>query len=63
MLGAGGATIFEQADLDADVLAEQLASAIGEPKRLALAAKKAKKTGKPDATRALADMLEHLIAQ
>lgn len=58
MAAEGGAVLFNQSALTSDVLADELSSAIGDPKRLALAAKNAKKTGKPDATQKLADMLE-----
>ncbi|MEM9279117.1 MAG: undecaprenyldiphospho-muramoylpentapeptide beta-N-acetylglucosaminyltransferase [Pseudomonadota bacterium] len=57
----GGAVIFHQSALTPDVLSDELSSAMSEPKRLALAAKNAKKTGKPDAAHVLADMLEALI--
>ncbi len=63
MASEGGAVLFKQSALTPQVLADELASAINEPKRLALAAKNAKKTGKPDATAILADMLEALTAQ
>jgi len=58
----GGAVIFKQSALTAEVLADELAKAINEPKRLALAAKNAKKAGKPEAASTLADMLEALAA-
>lgn len=58
----GGAVIFQQSVLTADVLADELTKAMRDPKKLALAAKNAKKTGKPDATLILADMLEALAA-
>ena len=56
----GGAILFEQSVLTPELLADELTTAISNPKKLALAAKNAKKTGKPDATRILADMLEQL---
>lgn len=58
----GGATIFKQAALTPQVLADELAAAIRDPKKLALAAKNAKKTGRPDAAKVLADILEDLAA-
>ncbi|MGI9352274.1 MAG: undecaprenyldiphospho-muramoylpentapeptide beta-N-acetylglucosaminyltransferase [Rhizobiaceae bacterium] len=58
----GGAVIFKQSVLTAKVLADELSSAIDEPKRLALAAKNAKKTGRPDAAKVLGDMLEALAS-
>lgn len=63
MRAAGGAKIFPQASLTPDLLAKELLCAMQEPKRLALAAKNAKKTGKPGATTQLADMLETLAAR
>lgn len=59
---AGGATLFNQSALTPKLLADELSRAIADPKKLALAAKNAKKTGKPDATKALANMLEALAA-
>jgi len=59
----GGATLFQQSALTAQVMADELVAAISNPKKLALAAKNAKKTGRPDAAKALADMLEELAAQ
>lgn len=56
----GGAWLFEQSALSAKVLADELSRAIQDPKKLALAAENAKKTGKPDATKVLANMLEAL---
>ena len=56
----GGATLFNQSALTPKLLADELSRAIANPKKLALAAKNAKKTGKPDATKALANMLEAL---
>lgn len=57
---AGGALIFKQSALAPKVLADELSRAIANPKKLALMAKKAKKTGKPDAAKVLANMLEAL---
>ncbi|MEM7069277.1 MAG: undecaprenyldiphospho-muramoylpentapeptide beta-N-acetylglucosaminyltransferase [Pseudomonadota bacterium] len=62
MAAEGGAQIYQQAVLSPQILAEELRKAIDEPKRLALAAKNAKKTGKPEAAGQLADMLEVLAA-
>ncbi len=61
MAKAGGAEIVAQAELTADKLATLLKSAMDEPKRLALAAEKAKKTGKPQAAAELADCVEQII--
>lgn len=54
----GGASLFDQSTLTPKLLADELSRAIANPKKLALAAKNAKKTGKPDATKALANILE-----
>ncbi|MEM7289031.1 MAG: undecaprenyldiphospho-muramoylpentapeptide beta-N-acetylglucosaminyltransferase [Pseudomonadota bacterium] len=59
----GGATIFKQSVLSPQILAEEITNAVREPKKLALAAKNAKKTGKPNATMVLADMLEELASK
>ncbi|MEL7428882.1 MAG: undecaprenyldiphospho-muramoylpentapeptide beta-N-acetylglucosaminyltransferase [Pseudomonadota bacterium] len=59
----GGATLFNQSALVPAVLADEIANAVRNPKTLALAAKNAKKTGKPDAALQLADMLEALAAR
>jgi len=56
----GGAIIFQQSALRPQLLADELSRVISEPKKLALMAKNAKKTGKPDAAGILADMLEAL---
>lgn len=63
MAAAGGAVLLAQARLTPEALAGHISSALNEPKRLALAAKNAKKTGKPDATRVLAELLEALAAR
>ncbi len=60
MAAEGGALLFKQSVLKPEVLADELTKAINEPKRLALAAKNAKKAGKPNAADSLADMLEAL---
>jgi len=59
----GGAVIFQQAALRPQLLADELSRVISDPKKLALMAKNAKKTGKPDAAQILADMLEALAQQ
>ena len=61
MAKSGGAEIVPQAELSAERLAEILKSAMKEPKRLALAAENAKKTGNPDAAARLADCVEEII--
>lgn len=59
---AGGARIELQPSLTPERLAEMLTTAIGGPAALALAAEKAKKTGRPDAAARLADCVEHVAA-
>jgi UDP-N-acetylglucosamine--N-acetylmuramyl-(pentapeptide) pyrophosphoryl-undecaprenol N-acetylglucosamine transferase len=56
----GGAMLFKQSALTPKLLADELSRAIADPKKLALAASNAKKTGKPDAAKVLANMLEAL---
>ncbi|MEM9331821.1 MAG: undecaprenyldiphospho-muramoylpentapeptide beta-N-acetylglucosaminyltransferase [Pseudomonadota bacterium] len=58
----GGAVIFQQSVLTPEVLADELSKAMKDPKKLALAAKNAKKTGKPNAVSMLGDMLEALAS-
>jgi len=60
MASEGGAWLFQQEALSPKLLADELSRAIADPKKLALAAKNAKKTGKPDAAKSLANMLETL---
>ncbi len=57
---AGGAHIIKQDKLTPETLAKELISAIKDPKKLALAGKNAKKTGKPNAAEALADCIEQI---
>lgn len=57
---AGGATLHIQSELTPKLLADELSRAIADPKKLALQAKNAKNTGKPDATKVLANMIEAL---
>jgi UDP-N-acetylglucosamine--N-acetylmuramyl-(pentapeptide) pyrophosphoryl-undecaprenol N-acetylglucosamine transferase len=56
----GGAEVTAQADLTPERLAQILKRAIDEPQGLALAAKKAKESGRPDATARLADCVMRL---
>ena len=62
MAEAGGAWIELQKDLTPQKLAKMIEEAIADPAGLALAAKKAKKAGKPDATQRLADCVERIAA-
>ncbi|MGI9402141.1 MAG: undecaprenyldiphospho-muramoylpentapeptide beta-N-acetylglucosaminyltransferase [Rhizobiaceae bacterium] len=57
---SGGAWICEQSELSPEKLAERLKNAMDDPKGLALAAEKAKKTGKGNAAEALADCVEQV---
>ena len=58
---AGGVKIYNQRDLTPELLADELRAAMNSPKKLALAAKNAKKTGIPNAAAVLADCVEALI--
>ncbi|MEO0327555.1 MAG: undecaprenyldiphospho-muramoylpentapeptide beta-N-acetylglucosaminyltransferase [Pseudomonadota bacterium] len=62
MAQSGGAIVCQQASLTPQYLAETIANAMDNPKKLALMAKNAKKTGKPNAASILADMLEELAS-
>jgi UDP-N-acetylglucosamine--N-acetylmuramyl-(pentapeptide) pyrophosphoryl-undecaprenol N-acetylglucosamine transferase len=55
---AGGADVIKQSELSPTRIAAILTSAMHEPERLAFIAEKARSTGKPDATRLLADLAE-----
>lgn len=54
----GGADVIRQSELSPERIAAILTSAMNEPTRLAFIAEKARTTGKPDATRLLADLAE-----
>ncbi len=56
----GGSTLYKQAVLSPQILADELTSALQNPKSLALAAKNTKSAGQPEATGKIADMLEAL---
>ncbi len=58
LAAAGGADVIKQSDLSPQRIAAILTSAMNEPDRLALTAEKARGTGKPEATRLLADLAE-----
>jgi UDP-N-acetylglucosamine--N-acetylmuramyl-(pentapeptide) pyrophosphoryl-undecaprenol N-acetylglucosamine transferase len=60
--GAGGAEVIKQSDLSPERLASILTSAMNEPTRLAFVAEKARATGKPEATRLLADLAEAIAS-
>ncbi|MCP4183153.1 MAG: undecaprenyldiphospho-muramoylpentapeptide beta-N-acetylglucosaminyltransferase [Hyphomicrobiales bacterium] len=59
---AGGCKVIKQADLQAQYLADELKLAIEQPELLATIAKKAKATGKPEATEKFAKLVEHIIS-
>lgn len=59
---AGGALLRRQDELDADRLAAEIEALIAAPDRLATMAADARKAGKPDAARLLADMTEAIAA-
>lgn len=60
---SGGAWICEQSDLSPKKLADRLKNAMDDPKGLALAAEKAKKTGKKGAAAGLADCVEQIAGR
>ncbi|PZO78983.1 MAG: UDP-N-acetylglucosamine--N-acetylmuramyl-(pentapeptide) pyrophosphoryl-undecaprenol N-acetylglucosamine transferase [Mesorhizobium amorphae] len=62
LAAVGGAEVHLQATLSPEVIAEKLAAAMGEPERLAAMAAAAKGTGRPDAARLLADLVEAIAA-
>lgn len=59
----GGAQIAAQAELSPERLGEILRSAIDDPQVLALAAEKAKESGRPDAAALLADCVEKIMGK
>jgi len=60
---AGGGWMIEQAALTADRLAADIATAMGEPDRLAKAAAAARSLARPDAAERLADVVEQVAAR
>jgi UDP-N-acetylglucosamine--N-acetylmuramyl-(pentapeptide) pyrophosphoryl-undecaprenol N-acetylglucosamine transferase len=62
LAGAGGADVHDQATLTTERLAELLLKAMTEPDRLAAMASAAQMTGKPNAARLLADLVEALAS-
>ena len=58
LAAAGGAEVIKQSELSPERIASILASAMSDPERLAETAEKARGTGKPEATRLLADLAE-----
>ncbi len=63
LAAGGGAVVIEEKDLTAEWLAKHLAKTMEDPDGLALKAKAAKKTGRPDAARRLADLVEEVAAE
>ncbi|WP_296076250.1 undecaprenyldiphospho-muramoylpentapeptide beta-N-acetylglucosaminyltransferase [uncultured Agrobacterium sp.] len=59
---AGGASVIKQADLSPNALSALLADAMNDPARLEKTAAAAKATGKPDAAKRLADLVEAIAA-
>ena len=59
---AGGADVIKQSELSPERIASILTSAMNEPTRLAFIAEKARTTGKPQATRLLADLAEAIAS-
>ena len=60
---AGAAWVINEADLSAEAMTGKLAIGLSEPERLAEMARRAHELGRPEATSALADALETLIAR
>jgi UDP-N-acetylglucosamine--N-acetylmuramyl-(pentapeptide) pyrophosphoryl-undecaprenol N-acetylglucosamine transferase len=58
---AGAAVIIEQKDLNGAVLAERIASLIGDPSRLAAMSAAARHIARPDATKVIADKVMELV--
>ncbi len=58
---AGGAVMLQEAEINADRLAEHLSNFLAAPEALAKSAQAALGVGRPDAGRALADLVESLI--
>jgi UDP-N-acetylglucosamine--N-acetylmuramyl-(pentapeptide) pyrophosphoryl-undecaprenol N-acetylglucosamine transferase len=59
---AGGASVIKQSELSPQKLSSLLSDAMNDPDRLAQTAAAAKATGKPDAARRLADLVEAVAA-
>ncbi|MCF6321604.1 MAG: undecaprenyldiphospho-muramoylpentapeptide beta-N-acetylglucosaminyltransferase [Rhizobiaceae bacterium] len=59
---AGGCKVIKQIELTPQRLADELKSAIEKPQELLQMATNAKKTGKPDASKDFARLVEHVIA-
>jgi UDP-N-acetylglucosamine--N-acetylmuramyl-(pentapeptide) pyrophosphoryl-undecaprenol N-acetylglucosamine transferase len=57
LVAAGGAQVVPQAELSPEKLSAMIASAMKEPERMEAIAAAAKKTGRPDATERLADLV------
>lgn len=56
----GGARVIRQSEMTPESLAAQLSDLAGDPDQLAAMAHRAKETGRPDATRLLADLVEDM---
>ncbi len=56
----GGARVIRQSEMTAEALASQLSDLSGQPEQLAAMARQARETGRPDAARLLADLVEEL---
>ena len=62
LAAAGGADVHAQSTLTTERLADLIEKAMTEPDRLAAMASEAQKTGRPDAARSLADLVEALAS-
>ena len=62
LAASGGATVTAQSDLTPERLSEVISQAMLDPQRLSGMADSARRVGKPDATRLLADLVEAIAA-
>ncbi len=62
LAAAGGGWMIEQKDMTPERLAADLAALMGDPERLGVAAEASRKSGRPDAVKRLADVVERVAA-
>ena len=62
LAAAGGGWMIEQKDMTPERLAADLAALMGDPERLGAAAEASRKSGRPDAVKRLADVVERVAA-
>jgi UDP-N-acetylglucosamine--N-acetylmuramyl-(pentapeptide) pyrophosphoryl-undecaprenol N-acetylglucosamine transferase len=63
LAACGGAKVYPQSELSAEILAKEIAGMIENPKQARKMAASAKSAGKPDAARLLADLTEAIAAR